>query len=134
MIEIIKYKNKIYGIILRKKLKLKSNSIKFFTPNSFGQQLGYMHRPKGYKIPPHKHKLNIRKVSYTQEVLFLKKGTVKVNFYHQSKKFYKSKIIKQGDVLLLAFGGHGFEMLKNSELFEVKQGPYSKSKDKKIFK
>ena len=95
-----------------------------------------VHTSLNGKIPLSKSQpeLNIRKVSYTQEVLFLKKGTVKVNFYHQSKKFYKSKIIKQGDVLLLAFGGHGFEMLKNSELFEVKQGPYSKSKDKKIFK
>lgn len=133
MIEIIKYKKKIYGIIIRKKLKLKSNSIKFFTPNNFSQQLGYMHRPKGYKIPPHKHKQNIRKVFYTQEVLFLKKGIVKVNFYHQSKKFYKSKILKQGDIILLAFGGHGFELLKSSELYEVKQGPYSQSKDKIIF-
>ena len=65
--------------------------------------------------------------------LLIYQGLVKVNFYHQSKKFYKSKIIKQGDILLLAFGGHGFEMLKNSELYEVKQGPYSKIKDKKIF-
>ena len=133
MIETIKYKNKIYGIIIRKKIKIKSNSIKFFTPGNFSQQLGFMQRPKGYKIPPHKHKPNIRKVLYTQEVLFLKKGLVRVNFYHQSRKFYKSKILKQGDIVLLAYGGHGFDMIKDSELYEVKQGPYSKIKDKTIF-
>ena len=133
MIEIIKYKRKIYGIIIRQKFKLKNNSIKFFTNESFSQQLGYMNRPKGHKIPPHKHRKNVRKVYHTQEVLFLKKGLVRVNFYHQSKKYFKSKLIKTGDIVLLAFGGHGFDIIKSSELYEVKQGPYNKLKDKVIF-
>ena len=133
MIEIVSYKKKIYGIIIRKRIKLKYNSIKFFTPRNFSQQLGYMNRPKGYKIPVHKHKKNIRRVTFTQEVLFLKEGLLKVNFYHQSKKFFKSKTLKKGDIVLLAYGGHGFEMLKNSKIFEVKQGPYNEFKDKIIF-
>jgi hypothetical protein len=133
MIEIIRYKRKIYGIIIRNKIKLKYNSIKFFTPRNFSQQLGYMNRPKGYKISAHKHKKNIRNVSFTQEVIFLKEGQLRVNFYHQSKKFFKSKTLNKGDIVLLANGGHGFEMLKNSKIFEVKQGPYNEFEDKIIF-
>ena len=30
-----------------------------------------------------------------------------------------------GDKILLAQGGHGFEMLEDTVFFEVKQGPYA---------
>jgi hypothetical protein len=133
MIEIIKYKSLVYAIIIRKRFKLKKNSIKFFTNSNFSQQLGYMHRPKNYKISPHTHKKNLRRVFYTQEVLFMRKGKVKVNFYNLSKIFFTSKIIQTGDTILLAHGGHGFDFIKQSELIEIKQGPFIKKKDKIIF-
>lgn len=133
MFETIKYKSKIYALIIRKNFKLPLNSIKFFTKSNFSQQLGYMYRPKNYEIAPHKHKRNIRHLFYTQEVLLVKKGKIRVDFYHSSKKFFKSKIIKAGDVILLAFGGHGFYFLEKSEMIEIKQGPFSKAKDKIIF-
>jgi len=36
-------------------------------------------------------------------------------------------------VILLAFGGHGFEMLAPTEMIEVKQGPYAGDADKTRF-
>ena len=106
------------------------NGIDFFTPDDFSQQLGYMNRAKGYVIPPHRHNLIERKVKLTQEVLFIKSGEVRVDFYDDFQNYLKSSILYAGDVILLAAGGHGFEMIKSSEIIEVKQGPYCGEKDK----
>lgn len=110
-----------------------SNGIAFFTPDDFSQQLGYMNRPKGYVISPHVHNPVPREVQYTKEVLFIKSGKVRVDFYDEEQNYLESRIVKQGDVLLLAFGGHGFEMLAPSEIIEVKQGPYAGDADKTRF-
>ena len=108
--------------------------IEFFTPDDFSQQLAYMNRPAGYKIEPHVHNLAPRKVHYTQETLIIKLGKVKVDFYSQSKLYLESRILNSGDVILLASGGHGFTMLEQTEIIEVKQGPYRGEEDKTRFK
>ena len=92
-----------------------------------------MKRPKDYVIAPHLHNTIIREVEYTHEVLFIKSGKVRVDFYDESKTYLESRILKQGDVILLAQGGHGFEMLEETEMIEVKQGPYLENKDKSRF-
>jgi len=107
--------------------------IKFFTPNDFSQQLGYMNRPQGYVIPPHLHNPVPREVQFTKEVLFVKSGKVRVDFYDNDQNYLESRILHQGDLILLAFGGHGFEMLEPTEMIEVKQGPYAGEADKTRF-
>ncbi len=107
--------------------------IAFFTPNSFSQQLAAMCHPKGHKIQAHLHKPLPRQVLYTQETLFVKRGLVKVNFYSEQKKYLDTRILKTGDVILLVCGGHDFEMLEETEMVEVKQGPYAEKEDKERF-
>jgi hypothetical protein len=131
MLEIIKINQKILAIILRDNYK--SDGINFFTPNDFSQQLGYMNRPKGYEIAPHLHNRVKRNVEFTNEVLLIKSGKVRVDFYDQNKDYLKSQILNKGDVILLVDGGHGFEMLEQSEMIEVKQGPYVDDNDKTRF-
>jgi len=109
------------------------NGIEFFTPDTFSQQLGYMNRPAGYQILPHVHNPVLREVIWTQEVLFIKSGKVRVDFYDEDKNYLESRILEKGDVILLAAGGHGFEMLEESEIIEVKQGPFCGEKDKLRF-
>ena len=92
-----------------------------------------MNRPKGHIIEPHRHNLVSREVVQTQEVLFVKSGKVRVDFYNDDQKYIESRILLPGDVILLAAGGHGFEMLEPSEMIEVKQGPYIGEKDKVRF-
>lgn len=110
-----------------------AQGIKFFTPNEFSQQLGYMNRPRGYVIPPHVHNPVAREVQYTKEVLFIKTGKVRVDFYDDDQNYLESRVLCQGDIVLLAFGGHGFEMIEDSEIIEVKQGPYCGEADKTRF-
>lgn len=131
MIENITHDGRILAILLQ--TGYHESGISFFTPDDFSQQLGYMNRPKGYIIPPHVHNPVPREVQYTKEVLFIKSGKVRVDFYDEEQNYLESRILKQGDILLLAFGGHGFEMLAPSEIIEVKQGPYAGDADKTRF-
>ena len=131
LIEII-HKNKLLALILR--TQFNKNGIEFFTPSDFSQQLGYMKRDAGYIIDPHVHNPVIRKVDYTKEVLFVKSGKLRVDFYDSNQTYLKSEELNKGDVILLAYGGHGFEMIEDTELIEVKQGPYAGEKDKTRFK
>ena len=131
MIENIVHDGRTLAVLLQADYHEKG--IAFFTPDDFSQQLGYMNRPKGYVISPHVHNPVPREVQYTKEVLFIKSGKVRVDFYDEDKNYLESRALNQGDVLLLAFGGHGFEMLEPSEIIEVKQGPYAGEEDKTRF-
>ena len=131
MVEKILHNGHLQAVIIR--TEFIKEGIEFFTPGDFSQQLGYMNRPKGYIIDPHVHNLVERKVTLTQEVLFIKSGAVRVDFYGDDKHYLESRVLNKGDVILLAAGGHGFEVLENAEMIEVKQGPYCGDEDKVRF-
>ncbi|MFZ1321199.1 MAG: hypothetical protein WAT71_06545 [Ignavibacteria bacterium] len=131
MIEYIKNKENLLAIIIS--ADFKKDGIHFFTSNDLSQQLAYMHHPKGKKIEPHVHNPVPRQVQYTQEVLFLKKGKLRVDFYNEVQQYLESRVLNSGDVILLATGGHGFEVLEEIEMIEVKQGPYAGDEDKTRF-
>jgi hypothetical protein len=107
--------------------------IHFFTPNDFSQQLAYMRHPAGKIILPHVHNPVPREVRYTLEALFIKRGKLRVDFYDAKEQYLESRILLAGDVIFLAAGGHGFEMLEETEMIEVKQGPYPGEEDKRRF-
>ena len=109
------------------------DGIEFFTPGDYSQQVGYMNHPAGYVIAPHVHNAVKREVHYTKEVLLIRSGRVRVDFYSDQREYLESTILEAGDVILLAFGGHGFEMLEPTEMIEVKQGPYCGDQDKTRF-
>jgi len=133
MVEYIYSEKKVLlGIIIRSSYH--KEGIEFFTDDTSSQQLGYMNRAEGYSIPPHRHNLVPREVHYTQEVLLIKSGKVRVDFYNDDQTYIESRILVKGDVILLADGGHGFKMLESSEMIEVKQGPYCGEEDKVRFK
>lgn len=131
MIERVLHRDKVLSVIIR--ANYQKDGIEFFTPDNFSQQLGYMKRDKGYVIPPHVHNLVKRSVVLTQEVLYIKSGQVRVDFYDDDQVYLESRVLGGGDVILLAQGGHGFEMLEESEIIEVKQGPYVGEEDKVRF-
>ena len=107
--------------------------INFFTPDSFSQQLAYMNHPAGKMIQRHYHNPVKREVHYTQEVLIIKKGKLKVDFYDKNLNYLESRLLFKGDIILLSDGGHGFEVMEDLEMFEVKQGPYAGEGDKTRF-
>lgn len=68
-----------------------------------------------------------------QDGLYLRSSEVRVDFYAEEQSYLEICILYTGDVVFLAYGGQGFEMLEASEIIEVKQGPYAGDEDKRRF-
>ena len=102
----------------------------YLIANHSTQQFGYMKHKKKHIIKPHLHKKRLTRINYTTEVILLLKGVIRVDFYTHSKKYLFSKLLKEKDIIMLVSGGHGFKILKNVEMLEIKQGPYNLIKDK----
>ncbi len=130
-IEIITHGLEPIALIIR--AEYDEPGIQFFTPSSFSQQVAYMKHPKGHKIAAHVHNMITRQVLYTQEVLVIRKGKIKVKLYSSNKKFVCEKILETGDLILLCGGGHSFEMIEETSMIEVKQGPFAGDGDKTRF-
>lgn len=131
MIKNIVHNDKQLAIIIKRDYQ--KDGVEFFTPNEFSQQLAYMRHKKGKKIDAHIHNIVKREVLLTKEVLVIKKGKLRVDFYDDDKNYIKSTIIEKGDVILLAYGGHGFEVLEDCDMIEIKQGPFLGTEDKVRF-
>jgi hypothetical protein len=127
----IRRNGELFAIILR--AGFNQPGVHFFTPNSFSQQLAYMRHPAGKIIEAHVHNPLPREVLYTLEVLFVKRGRVRIDFFDDDQMYLESRVLVTGDVILLAKGGHGFEVLEELEMYEVKQGPYAGDEDKTRF-
>ena len=106
------------------------SGIRFLTPPNLSQQLASMSHPAGKVISAHTHNPVPREVSYTQEALFIRKGRLRVDLYTQEHEYRVSRVLGPGDVILLISGGHGFEVLEDLNMVEVKQGPYAGMVDK----
>ncbi len=131
MLEKVEYKNILLAIIIR--ADFNKQGVTFFTPDDFSQQLAYIHHPAGKTISPHVHNPVPRQVYFTQEVLFIRKGKLRVDFYDDDRNYLESRILEKGDTIMLATGGHGFEVLEELEMIEVKQGPFAGDHDKTRF-
>ena len=107
--------------------------IQFLTPTNFSQQLASMSHPAGRVIAAHTHNPVRREVFFTQEALFIRKGKLRVDFYSTQRQYSKSRVLGPGDVILIIAGGHGFEVLEDLNMVEVKQGPYAGDADKTRF-
>lgn len=107
--------------------------IHFFTPSNLSQQLAYMQHPTGKIIEPHVHNRVTREVHYTQEVLIIRKGKLRVDFYDRKQTYLESRMLIAGDIIMLIDGGHGFEVIEDVTMIEVKQGPFAGPGDKTRF-
>ena len=131
MIEKIAYENELYAIIIR--ADYDSEGIQFFTPDDFSQQMAFMGHKKGHEIIPHFHNRVERTVHYTQEVLVIRQGVLRVNFYNSDKVRVQTTLLNKDDIILLCNGGHGFEVVEDVKMVEIKQGPYLQENDKVRF-
>ena len=132
--ERIIHKKKIYALIIRDKIQFKKKGVNFLTDDNDLLQVGFLKHKKNHKIKSHIHIKQKRTIDYSSEVLLIRKGVLKVNFFDdKGKKILKPKNLYKNDIIILFQGGHGFEIKKNCEIVEVKQGPYLRNKDKKLF-
>ncbi len=116
-IEEVKKKDKLLAKIIRNNYIC--DGVDFITPSEYSQQVAYMHHPTGKTIDAHVHNLVHRNVVMTQEVLFIKKGVIRVDFYDEYEDYLESRDLYAGDIILLVSGGHGFQILEEVEMIEV---------------
>mgnify|MGYP000347185655 FL=1 len=128
LLEEIRSKEELLAIIIRSEYD--KPGISFFTSSDNILQVGYMNYQEEKSIQPHIHNRYKREIYGTQEVIFIKKGKVKVSFYNQNKEFVSDRKLYTGDCVALIDGGHGFELLEPTKMIEVKNGPYAHDQDK----
>ncbi len=131
MIENILHNGAVIALIIYKDYK--QDGIQFLSSKEDSLQLGYMTRPKGYQISPHIHNPVKRNTIGTQEVLFVKSGKIRINFYSNDQIFLENRVLSAGDIILLVSGGHGIEIIEEAEIIEVKNGPFIEDADKSRF-
>lgn len=131
MIETIRHKNEILAIIVRKDYQ--REGISFITPDDCTLQLGYMSHPAGHRIKPHMHHPVRRETIGTKEVLVIRDGRIRIDFYSYEKEYLESRELTAGDVILLSSAGHGMTVLDPVTMVEVKNGPYRPEEDKEKF-
>jgi hypothetical protein len=121
-VERIVHGRRVLAIILRSETKI--DGVEFLTPKEFPLQMGVQSRKKGEIIAPHAHRQSKRFIRSTQEMLHIDYGRVQIDFYDSEKRKISSTVLKTGDTVLLVEGGHGINVLEDSKIIEVKQGPY----------
>lgn len=123
---------KLIAIIFRKKLQVKE--LEFFTDDKNPFQIGAHNRKKGVKLTPHVHHLK-KPITVTtlQEWLFITKGKIRITIYTAKGEIIHQNILRTGDSILLIKEGHGVDFLEDSEIFEIKQGPFHSGIHSKIF-
>jgi len=131
MIEYVMYKGSRLAIIIRSGHKSSGNE--FLTPNEYSQQIGVARYPSGKKIQPHIHKRYQYPVFQPMETLVIQKGILQIDFYSPKKEFLESRTLQEGDVALLCGGGHGFTVVDDLKMVEIKQGPFAGDGDKERF-
>ena len=131
----INHKKKLYALIVKKKRKFTKKGVDFITKDRDLLQLGFINHKKNHYIKSHIHLKKPRIINYCTEVLLIEKGKVKIKFFDNKNFDIKNdKILNKGDIIILFQGGHGFKILKKTQIIEIKQGPYVEGKDKKIIK
>jgi len=121
-VEKIELNNKLFALIARKGPQ--PDGVNFFTRESNSLQLGFIKHEKGSQVKPHTHKRQKKVIEDVQEILHIEYGKAEVNIYDDNGEKIASSILNEGDTILLVCGGHGFKILEDSKILEVKQGPY----------
>jgi hypothetical protein len=131
LVERIFWKDKCLAYIIRANFLPERTT--FLTPNDYKQQVGFIVYPAGGEIQRHVHRPLERHLVGTSEVLIIRQGCCEVDLYNDELQLVATRELKEGDVMLMVGGGHGFRMLDDTVLFEVKQGPYTGVDEKERF-
>jgi hypothetical protein len=129
MIEHITSSGRPVCYIVRAELNPKETT--FLTPPTFNLQVGFVVYGAGGEIPRHAHKPIERRITGTAEVLVVKKGRCQIDIYDDEREMIATRDLYEGDIMLMVSGGHGFRMLEETVLLEIKQGPYPGAEEEK---
>jgi quercetin dioxygenase-like cupin family protein len=121
-VEHITWDGKTLALVIRADANPRETT--FLTPPEFNFQVGFVVYPEGGEIVRHAHLPLERHIVGTSEVLIVKKGRCEIDIYNDDQQLVTTYELRQGDLILVVNGGHGFRMLEDTILLEIKQGPY----------
>ena len=130
-VEEISWKGKALAYIIRGDIQPEKTT--FLTPPEFKQQVGFIVYPAGGEVRRHVHRPLERHLVGTSEVLLVRQGRCEVDIYNDARELVATRELREGDILLMISGGHGFRMLEHTVFLEVKQGPYTGVDEKEVF-
>ena len=130
-VEHILFEGKPLAYIIRSEIVPKTTT--FLTPSEFKQQVGFVVYPRGGEIQRHVHRPVERHLIGTSEVILVRQGRCEIDIYDNQRQLVTTEELREGDILLMVDGGHGFRMLEDTVLLEIKQGPYTGVEDKERF-
>ena len=105
----------------------------FYTPNASSLQVGHIVHPRGHAIPRHAHVPIERRLTTAAEVLLVRRGRCEIDVFDTNRQLVATRELVEGDIVVLLEGGHGFRMLEDTVLLEVKQGPYAGPEGREAF-
>jgi hypothetical protein len=130
-VEHIVFEGKPLAYIIRSQMVPKTTT--FLTPSDFKQQVGFVVYPKGGEIQRHVHRPLERHLIGTSEVIVVRQGRCEIDIYSNQRQLVATEQLREGDILLMVDGGHGFRMLEDTVFVEIKQGPYTGLDEKERF-
>ena len=102
-----------------------SDGLSFYSEDEEFIQVGAWGYDTGKELFAHIHNEVERKVYWTQEVLYIRKGSINAKIYDLDENLVDEIVAKEGDTLILLRGGHGYTILEDgTQVLEVKNGPY----------
>jgi hypothetical protein len=129
--ERITHKGRELAYIIRASFPAYSTT--FLTPSEFKQQVGYVVYRAGGEVERHVHSPLERRLVGTSEVVLFKSGRCLEDIYSGDRELVATRELHPGDLMLMVDGGHGFRMLEDTVLLEIKQGPYTGIEEKERF-
>ena len=131
MIERVSHKGVLIAVLIRNDFE--GSGVNFVSEPDFPLQVAVSFYEKGKIIKPHVHMPRNIEISQVQEVVFMQSGKARITLYSEVGEKFKVLDVNGGDIIFFVSGGHGIEMLEDTKLSEVKQGPYAgKENDKKM--
>ena len=130
-VETVVWQDKPLASVIRAEVNPQKTT--FFTRPEFKQQVGFIVYPNGSEIRRHVHLPIVRHLIGTSEVLIVRRGRCEIDIYNDERHLVASRELRKGDIVILVGGGHGFRMLEDTVLLEVKQGPYTGLEEKELF-
>jgi hypothetical protein len=131
LLEKISWKDSCLAYIIRASFLPERTT--FLTPPDYKQQVGYIVYPAGGEIQRHVHRPLERQLVGTSEVLFVRQGCCEVDIYNDDRQLVATRELREGDIMLMVGGGHGFRMIDDTVFVEIKQGPYTGIDEKERF-
>lgn len=109
--------------------------LRFASDPSAPLQVATMRHETGREIDPHYHpkRRTPERVGKPVEVLHVRSGALRLDFYADDGFLARTVNVFEGDTVVMLGGGHGGTFLAESEVLEVRTGPYAGADDKVRF-